>query len=43
MNYLLDANTLIEAKNRYDQMSICPGYWDWLPKANRVDEQTPNV
>lgn len=30
MIYLLDANTLIEAKNRYYQMSICPGYWDWL-------------
>ncbi len=30
MNYLLDANTLIEAKNRYYQMSICPGYWHWL-------------
>lgn len=34
MTYLLDANTLIEAKNRYYQMSICPGYWDWLRKAN---------
>lgn len=30
MTYLLDANTLIEAKNRYYQMHICPGYWDWL-------------
>ncbi len=30
MTYLLDANTLIEAKNRYYQMSICPGFWDWL-------------
>ena len=28
--YLLDANTLIEAKNRYYQVSICPGFWDWL-------------
>lgn len=35
MTYLLDANTLIEAKNRYYQMSICPGYWDWLHKANQ--------
>lgn len=34
MTYLLDANTLIEAKNRYYQMNICPGYWDWLIKAN---------
>lgn len=38
MNYLLDANTLIEAKNRYYQMSICPGYWDWLRKANQAGE-----
>ena len=30
MNYLLDANTLIEAKNRYYQMNICPGFWDWV-------------
>jgi hypothetical protein len=29
-SYLLDANTLIEAKNRYYQLSICPGFWDWL-------------
>jgi len=28
--YLLDANTYIEAKNRYYQMSFCPAYWDWL-------------
>ena len=38
MTYLLDANTLIEAKNRYYQMSICPGYWDWLRKANQTGE-----
>lgn len=30
MSYLLDANTLIEAKNRYYRMSICPGYWTCL-------------
>lgn len=36
MIYLLDANTLIEAKNRYYQMSICPGYWDWLLRANQA-------
>ncbi len=28
--YLLDANSYIEAKNRYYQMSFCPAYWDWL-------------
>jgi hypothetical protein len=30
MNYLLDANTLIDAKNRYYQMGFCPGFWDWV-------------
>ncbi|MES9902309.1 MAG: DUF4411 family protein [Sedimenticola sp.] len=30
MKYLLDANTLIEAKNRYYNMKVCPGFWDWL-------------
>jgi hypothetical protein len=34
MNYLLDANTLIEAKNRYYRMATCPGYWDWLLHAH---------
>jgi hypothetical protein len=30
MNYLFDANTFIEAKNRYYRMNVCPAYWDWL-------------
>ena len=30
MNYLLDANTYIQAKNFYYRMSICPGFWEWL-------------
>lgn len=30
MNYLLDANSYIQAKNQYYQMDVCPGYWDWL-------------
>ncbi len=32
MKYLLDANTYIQAKNLYYQMSFCPAYWDWLDK-----------
>ncbi|WP_433588594.1 DUF4411 family protein [Pseudomonas koreensis] len=36
MNHLLDANTLIEAKNRYYGMTICPGYWEWLLLKNRA-------
>lgn len=34
MNYLLDANTFIEAKNRYYSMAICPGYWQWVLQSN---------
>ena len=30
MTYLLDANTLIEAKNRYYRMTVCPAYWSWV-------------
>jgi hypothetical protein len=30
LNYLLDANTYIQAKNQYYGMDICPAYWDWL-------------
>lgn len=38
MSYLLDANTLIEAKNRYYHMAICPGYWQWLQLKNQSGE-----
>ncbi len=34
MMYLLDANTLIEAKNRYYSMTVCPGYWAWILKSH---------
>ena len=30
MLYLLDANTLITAKNSYYQMNRVPEFWDWL-------------
>lgn len=30
MPYLFDANTLIEAKNRYYAFDVCPAFWDWL-------------
>jgi hypothetical protein len=33
MIYLLDANTLIEAKNRYYSMAICPAYWSWVKRS----------
>ena len=28
--YLLDANIMIEAKNRYYGFDICPGFWTWV-------------
>lgn len=30
MQYCLDANIFIEAKNRHYQFDICPGFWDLL-------------
>lgn len=32
MTYLLDTNTLIEAKNRYYRMAVCPAYWAWIQR-----------
>lgn len=37
MQYCLDANIFIQAKNFYYHFDICPGFWDWL------DQQTGNV
>jgi hypothetical protein len=34
MTYLLDANTLIEAKNRYYRMTVCPAYWSWVGRSH---------
>lgn len=33
MPYVLDANTLIQAKNEYYAFDICPGFWDWIDTA----------
>ncbi len=33
--YLVDANVLIEAKNRYYALDIAPGFWDWLERAGQ--------
>lgn len=30
MQFLLDSNIFIEAKNRYYGFDICPGFWDWM-------------
>jgi Domain of unknown function (DUF4411) len=32
--YLVDANVLIEAKNRYYAFDIAPGFWAWLDYAH---------
>ncbi|EPH03489.1 hypothetical protein HMPREF1531_01552 [Propionibacterium sp. oral taxon 192 str. F0372] len=32
--YLVDANVLIEAKNRYSAFDIAPGFWKWLDQAH---------
>lgn len=34
MTYLLDTNTLIQAKNEYYGYDICPGFWDWIDREN---------
>lgn len=33
--YLVDANVLIEAKNRYYAFDIAPGFWEWLDTAHQ--------
>lgn len=38
MKHLLDSNTLIEAKNRYYGMTICPGYWPWILQQHQALE-----
>jgi predicted nucleic acid-binding protein len=30
MAYLLDANTFIDAKNRYYDFAVCPAFWAWI-------------
>lgn len=32
--FLVDANVLIEAKNRYYGFDIAPGFWEWLEDAH---------
>src|ERR1700722_4657935 len=34
MAFLLDTNTMIEAKNLYYRFGVCPGYWDWITRAH---------
>jgi hypothetical protein len=34
LTYLLDADVLIQAKNRHYPFDVCPGFWDWLDSAH---------
>ena len=38
MAFLLDANTLIQAKNEYYGFDLCPGFWAWLEQENAAGE-----
>jgi len=40
MPYVIDTNTLIQAKNEYYAFDICPGFWDWLDAANAAGDVT---
>jgi len=32
--YILDTNIFIDAKNRYYDFQVCPGFWSWLIQSN---------
>ena len=34
MNYLIDANVFIQAKNLHYGFDFCPAFWEWLTLAN---------
>jgi hypothetical protein len=38
MRYLLDANTLITAKNDCYRFDVFPGFWTWLSKAHEAGQ-----
>lgn len=38
MPYVIDANTLIQAKNEYYAFDICPGFWQWLDAAHKAGD-----
>jgi hypothetical protein len=35
MLFLLDSDTLIQAKNEYYGFDLCPGFWDWLNRKSK--------
>ena len=34
MAYLLDSDVFIQAKNLHYGFDFCPGFWDWIDRAN---------
>lgn len=36
MAYLVDSDVFIQAKNMHYAFDVCPGFWDWLLRANAV-------
>ncbi|HED19075.1 MAG TPA: DUF4411 family protein [Gammaproteobacteria bacterium] len=36
MDYLLDANVFIQAKNLHYGLDFCPAFWDWLIRSNEA-------
>lgn len=36
MAYLLDANVFISGKRLHYAFDLCPGFWDWLLRANQA-------
>ncbi|NBB94532.1 MAG: DUF4411 family protein [Planctomycetes bacterium] len=38
MAYLLDADTLIRAKNLHYGFDFCPAFWEWLVQQNHIGE-----
>lgn len=38
MNYLLDANVFIQAKNLHYGFDFCPAFWDWLIENNNAGQ-----
>jgi len=38
MNYLLDANVFIQAKNLHYGFDFCPAFWDWLLQNNTIGQ-----
>lgn len=36
MTYLIDSDVFMQAKNLHYGFDFCPGFWDWIVKANKA-------